>query len=144
MSNYLVETVPNPREADNAVINDGLNAFNRPFMGEDNYLPISIFVRDENWQVIGGAICAIYWNAFSINILWLPEGVRGYGLGAKILEHAERAARKHRCDFMHVDTMSFQALDFYRKFGFDLFGTLPGYRGGVERHFLHKPLTYEE
>lgn len=143
MNNFHIETVEHPRDVDNALINDGINTFNRHFMGADDYVPISVFVRDDKWQVIGGAICSAYWNAFSINILWLPEEVRGKGLGRRILAECESAARQHRCDFMHVDTMSFQALDFYRKFGYKLFGTLPGYRGGMARHYLHKPLAYE-
>lgn len=143
MNNYHVETVENPRDVDNALINDGINNFNRGYMGADNYVPISVFVRDDKWQVIGGAICSVYWNAFSVNILWLPENVRRGGLGTQILMHCETAARQHRCDFMHVDTMSFQALDFYRKFGFELFGTLPGYRGDIKRYYLHKPLAYD-
>lgn len=142
MSDYQVEIVEHPRDVDNGVISDGLNGFNRDFVGQDNYLPISIFVRDEKWQVIGGAICNTYWNVFSINLLWLPDAARHQGLGSRIMELAEEAARKHRCEFMTVDTMSFQAPDFYPRHGFVLWGTLPGYPEGAKRFFFHKPLTY--
>lgn len=140
-ANLRVETVEHPRNEEIDVVRQGLNVFNRRHMGEDNYLAVSVFVRDERGKVLGGAVCAVYWNAFSVEMLWIDDAIRGQGLGTQVMEEAEAAARRHGCAFMHVDTMSFQALEFYQKIGFVLFGTLPGYAGGVERYYLYKPLV---
>ena len=40
----------------------------------------------------------------------------------------------------HVDTMSFQAPGFYRSCGYEQFGAIDGYPGGVTRHWFTKAL----
>ena len=40
----------------------------------------------------------------------------------------------------YLDTMSFQAPDFYRACGYQAFGTIDGYPGGVTRHWFTKAL----
>ncbi len=136
-----IETVERPARQFVKEVNDGLTHFNRQFIPEDNYLPVSIFARDASGKIVGGAVCAVYWNAFTVEMLWLEESLRGQGIGTLLMQDAEIAARNNGCGFMHVDTMSFQARAFYEKLGFVLFGTLPGYPGGVERYYLHKPLA---
>lgn len=140
-SGYRIETVNRPIPEDIMVVREGLNAFNRGYISDNDYMPVSVFLRDALGKVRGGAICAVYWNAFSVEMLWLDALVRGRGLGTQIMQEAEAAARHHGCAFMHVDTMSFQALAFYEKLGFTRFGTLPGYPGGIERYYLHKTLV---
>jgi ribosomal protein S18 acetylase RimI-like enzyme len=136
-----IETVERPDRELVRQVNDGLTQFNRQHILHDNYLPISVFARNSDGKIVGGAVCAVYWNAFTVEMLWLEESLRGHGIGTLLMLDAEAAARQHRCDFMHVDTMSFQARSFYEKLGFVLFGTLPGYPNGVERYYMHKPLV---
>jgi len=136
-----IETVERPDRGSIKQVNEGLTHFNRQHLPEDNYLPISVFARDAHGKIVGGAVCAVYWNAFTVEMLWLEESLRGQGVGTLLMQDAEAAARKHGCAFMHVDTMSFQARAFYERLGFVVFGTLSGYPDGVERYYMHKPLV---
>nr|WP_249163219.1 hypothetical protein [Bradyrhizobium diazoefficiens] len=52
----------------------------------------------------------------------------------------EDEARRHGAIQAYVDTMSFQAPGFYRSCGYEEFGTLKGYPGGVTRHSFTKSL----
>ena len=45
------------------------------------------------------------------------------------------------CGNVHLDTFSFQAgPDFYRRFGYEVFGVLDGYPAGHAHYFLRKRL----
>ncbi len=54
---------------------------------------------------------------------------------------AEAEGRKRGCKRVFVDTFSFQAPDFYRKQGYDIYGVAPDYRDDHSRFYLSKALT---
>lgn len=50
--------------------------------------------------------------------------IRRLGLGSKLLVEIEQIALNKKCDFIKVDVLSFQALEFYQNHGFQIYGTL--------------------
>jgi GNAT superfamily N-acetyltransferase len=121
-------------------VRDGLSRFNHPYAGDDSYTPISIFLRDENGAVIGGLLGGTYWGWLHIDILWLDDSLRRQGYGSKLLALAEDEGRRRGCKNAHLDTMSFQALGFYQKHGYTVWGTLEGIPEGHDRIYLRKTL----
>lgn len=71
--------------------------------------------------VVLGETC---WNWLEIQYLFVEETYRGSGYGKKLIQEAEKIAREKNLDFIKVDTLSFQALDFYKKEGFEVYGTI--------------------
>lgn len=126
-------------DAKRAVL-DGLVAFNNAAVGDDQYLPLNLIVRDSAGAVIGGLLGETYWGWIHIGILWLREDVRGAGLGSRLLGMAEAEAVRRGCKHAHLDTMDFQALDFYRKYGYTVWGQLDDIPAGHSRYFLRKTL----
>jgi ribosomal protein S18 acetylase RimI-like enzyme len=57
-----------------------------------------------------------------------------------MMQMVEEEARTAGCSCVHLDTMSFQALSFYEKLGYRIFGVLNGYADGVSRYYLVKEL----
>lgn len=53
---------------------------------------------------------------------------------------AEDEARKRGAKHAYLDTFSFQALDFYRKYGYEIFGELQDFPVGHQRYYLVKQL----
>ena len=66
---------------------------------------------------------------------------RGQGVGSQLLAMAEQEAVARGCHSAYLDTFSFQALPFYQKQGYEVFGTLDNYPGEHKRYFLRKQLV---
>ncbi len=75
-----------------------------------------------------------------IDILWVDEKYRKQGLESKLLEAAETEARARSCHSVHVDTMSWQAPDFYKKHGYKIIGELNYIPDGNKKYHLIKEL----
>ena len=97
-------------------------------------------MRDAAGQLAGGLLGATYWGWLYIEILWLAEDARHQGLGSRLLAQAERVAIERGCHAVHLDTMDFQALPFYERHGYTIFGVLDDLPRGHQRYFLKKQL----
>lgn len=126
---------------DQQAIRDGLFRFNTVHAGDDQHQPVTLVVRDARGQVIGGLLGMTYWGWLVIEILWLDESARGQGLGQQLVARAEQIAVERGCHSAHLDTMSFQAPDFYLKLGYTVWGQLDDLPRGHRRIFLKKSLV---
>lgn len=68
------------------------------------------------------------------------EELRGSSVGTEILRTAESVAMERGCRAVILDTLSFQAPDFYEKRGYVCVGIIDNYRGGMQHIFLQKKL----
>ena len=130
----------NASPEDLRTVSEGLGAYNRAQVGPENYRPLRIFLRDTQNRVAGGLLGSIYWGWCSIDYLWVSDEFRGQGYGKTLLEAAEEEARKQGCKNVNLDTTSFQAPDFYQKFGYRIFGQLDNFPTGYTRYYLTKQL----
>ncbi|MCR3956513.1 MAG: GNAT family N-acetyltransferase [Gudongella sp.] len=100
---------------------------------------INLILKDED-KIYGGLIGRIYRRCLFIEFLWISEEARGVGYGGKLIIEAEKIAITEQCSFVHLDTFSFQAPEFYKKKGYEIFGVLEGYSDGIKRYYLKKDL----
>ena len=107
------------------------------FSGKNIYAQI---IDDEAGKTLGGLSGVTYWRWLYIQLFWLPEPLRGAGLGSEILASAEAEARARGCVDVWLDSFSFQAPGFYQRHGYRSFGTLDDYPPGQRRVFLTKRL----
>ncbi|RXZ79770.1 N-acetyltransferase [Paenibacillaceae bacterium] len=123
-------------------VRDGLIAFNYKHFPEKlrgNYEELHFFLKDDQGEVLGGILSEICWNWLEVHILYVDESLRHGGYGKQLLQQAEQAAIAKGCDFSKVDTLSFQALDFYKKQGYAVFGQIEN-AGGYTHYYLTKQL----
>ena len=118
----------------------GLLSFNRSQAGPFRYKRQVISVRDEKGRLLGGVILQSYWRETYVELLWLSVLARRAGLGRKLIEEAERRARRRGSWLIHLNTYSFQAPRFYEKQGYRRFGIIAGSPLGGSRHFYVKRL----
>ena len=131
-----LETAPDA--ADSQVVMDGLRAFNVKVIGPPNIEPVAVFVRDASGRVLGGLLGEIKWRWLYVSKLWLGDELRGQQLGTKLMERAEEYAWRKGCLGSHLDTFEYQALPFYEKLGYEVFGVLEGYPPGYRQYHLRK------
>lgn len=102
---------------------------------------ISFIVRDESEEVIGGLTATGFWRHLHIDFLWVDPEVRGQRIAAQLMAKAEDYARSKGHRLMIVDTLSFQAPEFYRKQGFTEFGAVNDFPEGHSHYFFEKWLV---
>jgi GNAT superfamily N-acetyltransferase len=119
---------------------DGLIRYNRSQVGPLRYTRKIVTARDAKGRLLGGVILQSYWLETYVELLWLSGRARRSGTGAKLIEMAERIARKRGSRLIHLNTYSFQAPRFYEKQGFERVGGMKGSPKGHSRHFYVKRL----
>ena len=140
MRNPRIEIVAAAQPHEIEFVNQQILNFNRDRTGDDNYEPVTIFLRNTDDQIVGGLIGSFYWQWLYVELLWVHESLRGEGYGARLLATAEQEAVKRGCRYAHLDTFSFQAPEFYQKRGYVIFGELLDFPAGHKRFFLKKDL----
>jgi GNAT superfamily N-acetyltransferase len=130
-----------PRPEDLRVIREGLRAFTDSYAGPVNARPFAIFVRDNDGNVVGGLEAELRWTWLFVGYLWLPEALRGHGLGSALLARAEAFAQERGRTGAYLDTLEFQALSFYQRHGYSIYGVLDGFPPGSRRFHLQKNLA---
>ena len=91
-------------------------------------------------QMIGGILGGTYWGWMYVDVLWVHENHRHKGIGSKLLREAETEALCRGCHHVHLDTMSWQAPEFYKKHGYEVIGILPNIPNGNQKYLLMKAL----
>ena len=119
---------------------EGLVRFNRQQAGPLKYSRAVLSVRDGKRRLLGGLILQSYWRESYIEVLWLSARARRARLGSRLLQEAERRARRRGSRLIHLNTYSFQAPRFYEKRGYRRFGTISGSPRGASRYFYVKRL----
>ena len=111
-----ISSEPAASDADAQRVKDGLSLYNVARTGQDYWRYVRLFVRDDKGLIRGGWL--------HVTDLWLEESLRGSGLGRRLIAMAEDDARDEGCRYVHLDSHSFQATDFYKKLGYEEFGRL--------------------
>ncbi|WP_332687480.1 GNAT family N-acetyltransferase [Devosia sp.] len=137
---YEAELRPESRQA----VVDGLVAFNRSqtpdFTGK--YGSIGLMLKHpETGATDGGLTGRITFGWMFVELLFVPERLRGQGIGRQLMVQAEDVARQHGCVGIWLDTFTFQAPGFYEKLGYSTFGEIANYPPGSSRFFLRKHLS---
>ncbi|MFC6157654.1 GNAT family N-acetyltransferase [Kribbella jiaozuonensis] len=113
-----------PTAEDEAVVSNGLDDFNLTAGGVQDRKPLAVLLK-ENGETIGGLTGRTSLGLWFVDLLYLPERLRGSGLGSKILAEAEVEARRRGCLSGVVYTIQFQAPEFYARHGWIEFGRVP-------------------
>jgi GNAT superfamily N-acetyltransferase len=117
----------------------GLIRYNTEKMGRQKYRRFAVSLRDDG-TIVGGVVGEVWMNVLFIQFFWIEERFRGKGHGTALIEKIEEEARRFGAVRSYLDTMSVQAPDFYRARGYEAFGAIDGYPGGVTRHWFTKAL----
>ena len=140
--NYEITFEENASADDLQVIEEGLEAHTRELFSDKSRTWIAFFVRDESGKIVGG-VNGNYgtFGWLYVNALWVDEKLRGRGFGRELMKKIEAEAIKHGVKNAFLNTMSFQAPEFYKRLGYEVFGVLEDFPGEHSRIFLRKRLV---
>ena len=130
----------NPSKSETDFVREALTKFNDKAVGGDGHAPLNIVEYDESGNIIAGILGGTYWGWMYVDILWVREDHRKRGIGSRLLAAAECEASLRGCHHVHLDTMSWQAPEFYKKRGYEVIGILPDIPKGNQKYLLIKAL----
>ena len=109
--------------------------------GLSEWFPVGFFLRSDRGEWVGGCIGFIWGGWMQVRWLWVTESLRGHGQGTRLMDAAEAYAVERGAQGATLETHDYQAPDFYRKRGYEVFGTIPDYPPGHTKYFLRKRLS---
>jgi GNAT superfamily N-acetyltransferase len=130
---------PEPQLED--VIESGLADYNALQAHRRDWCPLAVAVHDPaSGALVGGLVGRTSLGLFFLDLFYLPETLRGQGIGSRVLKMAEDEAIRRGCRAATLVTVNFQAPAFYARHGWEEFGRIPS-APGIERIFFRKILT---
>jgi GNAT superfamily N-acetyltransferase len=130
-----------PAAADIEFLDDRLYDYNIAQTGYQDGQRLTIFVRDAQQKIRAGLDAWTWGGSGEIRSLWVDPALRGQGVGAKLMQAAEREARARGCQQLILGSFSFQAPRFYQGLGYEVFAMLDEHPRGHRLYMLHKRLT---
>jgi GNAT superfamily N-acetyltransferase len=138
----IVTLTDAPTAEEEHAIGSGLARFNEQQSGIRDSRPLAVVVRDpQTKQPVGGLTGRTSLGLLFIDLFFLPDNLRGDGLGSRLLRLAEDEARQRGCVGAVLYTSNFQAPGFYERQGYRVLGTVPCLPPGASRIFMTKPLA---
>ena len=91
--------------------------FNHSRIGKpETYRPLAILLSDpESDEIVGGPYGSTAFSTLWVYLLFVPESMRGTGIGRKLMSQSEAEAILRGCHAATLDTFSFQARGFSGK-----------------------------
>lgn len=125
---------------DSDYVRNKLIEFNSQHVLNGRYEEINLCLKNDKEEIIAGLNSAICWNWMEIDILWVHVDYRDQGYGKKLLEEAEKISREKNCSFIKLNTFSFQAPDFYKKYGYKIIAVIENAPNDYKHYYLLKEL----
>ena len=144
MKDFVITVTDSPSEWAQEVIEMGLNGYNADEAGYWDSRPLAVLASDPaTSEVLGGFLGHTSLGLLFIDLVYLPDKIRGSGLGSRMLAMAEAEALERGCRRGVLYTISFQAPGFYERHGWREFGRIPCDPPGTARVFMTKELAPE-
>lgn len=139
---HSLEVLSRPHAIVRQIIRNGLIEFNRAsFMPDLRIEDLAVVIRDEtSREIVGGLWGHTSWDWLTIELIFVPELLRGRGLAGRLIGMAEEEALRRSCHSAWLDTLNPKARSLYERLGYQVFGELSDYPVGSSRVFLQKKL----
>jgi len=100
------------------------------------------FSLEEDGEIVGGITGSLVGQNLYISRLAVKEEFQGQDYGSKLMATMERAATQMGAKNFTVTTLSYQAVGFYEKQGYEVFGKQENNpHAGVTKFFLGKEVA---
>ena len=128
------------KRQDEEAIFKRLLEYNLARIEDKNPKDLGIYLKNEEGEMLAGLIGNTHGNWLTVKFLWVNDKLRGQSIGSKILRKAEETAKERGCKYVFLDTFSFQAPEFYKKYGYKEKFVLEEYPVKGKRYYFTKVL----
>jgi ribosomal protein S18 acetylase RimI-like enzyme len=133
-----IQQYDDPSDDDMAYISQQFRAFNDQQSGIIPSKTLHLFAYAPDRQIVGGLVGDISWGWLHVDILWVAESYRQNGVGTSLMDRAEAEASAMGVQRAYLETTDFQALDFYKKRGYQVFAQLEDQPPGHVCYYIKK------
>ena len=112
--------------------------YNARFIGRPTFTPLVLTALDCSDEMVGGLVGEYGMGWLHVTMLAVSPERRRTGIGAQLLADAEHWARTRGALGITLETIEFQALEFYTRLGFRAFGEHVDNPPGYTRYHLEK------
>lgn len=143
MRKLLSLNITSSTQADVEIIDRKIDEFNKKYFaykGDHYELPKNYIIKDGEEIIAGINSCLYLEEVLRVGALFVDERYRHKGIGSALLKQVEDEARAMGGKVARLDTLDFQALDFYLKCGYEVWGVLEDCPKGHKRYCLKKSL----
>jgi GNAT superfamily N-acetyltransferase len=145
MSEPVLTLTDAPSDLDEKVIQGGLADYNALKSGYRDWRPLAALLRDpDTGETLGGMIGRTSYGLLFIELVYLPETLRGQDIGSKLLAMMEQEGAARGCKSAFLLTITYQAPGFYERQGWAEFGRIACDPPGTARVFMTKTLVQPE
>jgi len=138
-SPYRIELTDEPLSQERDMLAVPLLAYNEALLGPPGIHPVAVLIRSQDdARLLGGLWGRTSFQWLFVELLFIPEALRGQGIGTQLLRTAEDEAKARECLGAWLDTFSPDACRFYVQQGYKVFGAIADYPPGNIRSFLSK------
>ncbi|AHE65828.1 acetyltransferase [Legionella oakridgensis ATCC 33761 = DSM 21215] len=117
---FKLSFLENPDPDDVQILTNGIKAYAKQQRSFDSLDFFACFIRDADNSIVGGCSGGTLYGGLHIDNLWVSEQIRHQGWGTKLMQAALKYGSEKGCAFATVNTMDWEAIEFYKKLGFKL------------------------
>lgn len=129
------DTVP---EAARDAILAGIKAHNDTLLGPTDRRDLFIPITTDDGAVDGGLVGYTGRGWLYVELLSVPERLRGQGVAGRLLALAEEEAKARGCIGAYLDTINPVACRTYERAGYQVFGRIESFAKGLDICWLIK------
>ncbi|KTC67663.1 GNAT family N-acetyltransferase [Legionella anisa] len=128
----------NPNPDDVQILTNGIKEYAKQQRGFESLDFFACFIRDADNSIVGGCSGGTLYGGLHVDNLWVSESIRHQGWGTKLMQKALKYGNEKGCAFATVNTMDWEAIEFYKKLGFKLEFERHGFQKNSIFYFLRK------
>jgi len=136
-----IELLEEPQQSLLDFLDNKINEFNIDNWEVKSQKSLAVQVTNDNGETIAGAAGRSFGDWFLLDNLWVSDSLRGQNMGSQLLKNIETAAIQRGCNQVLLDTLNFQAMPFYKKYGYTIEWTQEGYPRTGCKYFMVKKLN---
>lgn len=129
-----------PTMSELSLLTQGISLEAKIKKSQKEIIPYAFFLKNAQNEIKGGINGCLLYGCLTIDQLFVDESLRENRFGSTLMQMAHSFGKDNQCRFATVNTMDWEAKDFYIKLGYVVEFQREGYDNDSVFYFLKKAL----